>query len=200
MSVLRKLLAVLFSCLVALGLVAGPATAAPTDHPSRVVLRDGRGDVWKFFPKTEDSVRLHHYPRADETKASLRHGSQAVTVRIRFADLQPVGTHLFWVHLRTRDYQWDAVVTSKPGHRAGQRYFQGDDGSKRCVGFTRSIDYAGDLVTMRIPRSCLHDPAWVRLGVFNELYYRGMPPNYFDNPLNHRMEPGQTPRLYPAKA
>ena len=87
------------------------------------------------------------------------------------------------------------MVTSKPGHRAGQRYFQGDDGSKRCVGFTRTVDYADDVVSMRIPGSCLHDAAWVRLGVFNELYYSQKGPSYFDNPTTHRQLGHQTPRL-----
>ena len=92
------------------------------------------------------------------------------------------------------------MVTSKPGHRAGQRYFQGDDGSKRCAGFTRTVDYANDVVSMRIPISCLHDPAWVRLGVFNELSYREKGPNYVDNPVTHRQFGHQTPRLYAPKA
>ncbi|NYD43446.1 hypothetical protein [Nocardioides panaciterrulae] len=203
----RRRLAALLAPAVAAGLMATPlagtapaAGAAAAEHPSRAVFHDGRGDVWREDPKTETSVRLHHYPRADETRVVLRHGASAITVRARFVDLQPVGTHNFWVHLRTRAYQWDAVVMSTPGHRASQRYFQGDDGAKRCVGFTRTISYSDNLVTMRIPNSCIHDARWVKLGLFNQLSYGKKGPTYYDNALTHQQWGGRPPKLYAPSA
>ncbi len=52
---------------------------------------------------------------------------------------------------------------------------------------------------MRLPSTCLHDARWVRLGTYNELYYKQSGPNYFDQPFNHRSPvetPGQTRRVY----
>lgn len=95
---------------------------------------------------------------------------------MRFANIKPVGRQLYWVHIRTPRYQYDAVLSSKPGTRHGSRYFQGDDGRRSCRGFTRRIDYVRDLVTMRIPRRCLQEPRWIRLGP--DRYSLGGPPGF----------------------
>lgn len=92
------------------------------------------------------------------------------------------------------------MLTSKAGHCRGQRYFQGDDGSTSCAGFTRRIDYAEDTVVMRVPRSCLGTPQWVRLGPSNQLNLPGARTPYFDTPTSHLSPatttgPG-TPRVY----
>ena len=103
-------------------------------------------------------------PRADVTRAVLRHGSAALTARMRFVE--------------------------------------GDDGSRSCPGFARHIYYGRDLVTMRIPRSCVKNPRWVRLGIFNQLSFRAHGPRYFDTPLNHdspASDATQTRRLYVSK-
>lgn len=211
MQVVRKITAALTGVLAGTALIAGTASSAlagPTHGiahvstaPSRLVFNDGPGDVWRFDPGTEQQTKLAHFPRADVTRAVFRHGAHAVSIRMRFVDIRPVGTQLFWVHIRTKSYQYDAVLSSKPGARRGIRYFQGDDGSRSCPGFTRKIDYRRDLVTMRIPRSCLHQPRWVRLGVFNQLTFKSNGPRYFDTPLNH-LSPAshatETRRIYVA--
>lgn len=203
MRVFRKLTAVLTGTLAATAFIAGTATSTAADSAgtSRLVLHDGPGDVWKFHPRTEEQTRVA-FPRADVTRAVLRHGPMALTVRMRFVDIKPVGRQLYWVHIRTPRYQYDAVLNSSPGSRRGSRYFQGDDGSRSCRGFTRTIYYGRDLVTMRIPRSCVKDPRWVRLGIFNQLSFRAHGPRYFDTPLNHKSpasDATQTRRLYVSK-
>ena len=185
--------------LLATTLVAGtaPATSAGDERPSRVVLRDGPGDVWKFDLKTEEAVRLESFPRADVTRAVVAHRPAALIVRMRFVDLRRVGVQLYWVDIRTRFNYFQAIVSSKPGNRRGKRSFEGDDGSKSCEGFTRKIDYIDDLVTMRIPRTCLVNPRWVRVGVYNQLSFNESGPNYWDSPFDHEFDAGGgTGRLY----
>lgn len=199
MSRFHSLPAVLTSGVVAAALLAAPGAVARSYQPSTVVLRDGPGDVWRFDPQTEQSTRLKSFPLADVTQAAVTHGRDALMMRMRFVDIRRVGTQLYWTEIRTPAYHFQAVVTSKPGNRQGSRYFQGDDGSKSCQGFTRRIDYRNNTVDLRVPRSCLHNPRWVRVGIYNEVYFKQSGPNYFDNPFNHRspvQQPGETQRLY----
>ena len=173
--------------LVAAALAVGtpPISAAVEAPSSQLVLRDGAGDVWKFYPDTERSVRLANFPRADVLRTVVRHGDARLRIRMRFADIRRVGTQLYWVHIRTRLHQYDAVLTSEPGARRGRRYFQGDDGSRSCEGFARSIRYADDVVRFSIPRECVQEPRWVQVGIFNQLSFRDRGPRYFDTPFNH---------------
>jgi hypothetical protein len=170
---------------------ASLAATAPVAHgqatgPSHVVLADGSGDVWKFYTDTETSRRVPHFPLADVTRMAVDYSTDALRIRMRFVDLRRVGTQLFWHELRIPGYHLQAVLTAKQGHWKGERYFQGDDGSRTCPGFTRTIDYRRNVVEMRLPSTCLHDAPWVDVGAYNELYHNQSGPNYFDQPFNHR--------------
>lgn len=201
MTRLRTLSAVACGLLAAVLLVGTtPGAGAAGTHPTRIALHDGPGDVWRFFPKTEKSVRVDPFPLADETRMVIAHGSSTLVVRWWFVDIRKVGTQLYWLELKTRDHHYQAVLTDKPGHRQGQRYFQGDDGSTSCAGFTRTIDYAKDTVVMRIPRTCLGTPKWVRVGPYNQFTFKGSRTPYFDTPTSHRSpatsRTPMTPRIY----
>jgi hypothetical protein len=170
-----------------------------TENPSHIVLADGSGDVWKFYMDTEVSRRVRDFPLADVTRMAVTYSTDALRIRMRFVDLRRVGTQLFWHELRIPGYHLQAVLTAKKGHWNGERYFQGDDGSKSCPGFTRKIDYRRNVVRMRLPSTCLHDAPWVEVGAYNELYFREGGPNYFDQPFNHKSPvntPGQPVRVH----
>lgn len=66
-----------------------------------------------------------------------------------------------YVDGRTRDWQ-------------GERSWEvaGRD-SARCAGLRTRIDYTADTVRVRIPRSCLSDPRWVRVGSAGSSLQRG---------------------------
>lgn len=201
MTRLRSLSAVVCGVLAVVLLVGTtPGAGAVGTHPTRIALHDGPGDVWRFFPKTEKSVRVDPFPLADETRMVIAHRSSALVVRWWLVDIKRVGTQLYWLELKTRDHHYQAVLTDKPGHRQGQRYFQGDDGSKSCAGFTRTIDYAKDTVVMRIPRTCLGTPKWVRVGIYNQFTFKSSGTPYFDTPTSHKSPATSptpmTPRIY----
>jgi hypothetical protein len=68
----------------------------------------------------------------------------------------------------------------------------------RCRAFSHSIGYDRNLVTMRVPRSCLGEPQWVRFHVMNyrEVDHESGYRVFMDNPHHHRPFPrGVTPRL-----
>jgi len=62
----RTLTAVLTGAVAATAFIAGTATSTVADpaSTSRLVLRDGPGDVWKFSPRTEEQTRVA-FARAD---------------------------------------------------------------------------------------------------------------------------------------
>ena len=186
--------------LVATTLLAGAAPgAAAADRPSRVVLRDGPGDVQRIVPPDTTSHPYGDFPPADVTRAVVDHRSGKVVIRMRFVDIKKAGRQLYWLDIRTGDHhEYRATLVSRAGARQGHRTFEVDGVATKCRGFTREIDYAKDLVTMRIARSCLANPTWVRVQILNTLEYKSGGPLYIDNPHNHKAMGGPTARLYRA--
>jgi hypothetical protein len=148
--------------------MGGPTRRIYRMQPSRIVLRDGSDDVWQRTGP-EEETRVGEFPAADIRRAVVVHDLYALRVRMRFADLKRVGYGSYWFNLKTPRHYYQAGVFTEPGKRQGRLYFQGDDGSRSCEGFTRRVDYDKDVVTMRIPRSCLQRPRWIRIGLLHQL-------------------------------
>jgi hypothetical protein len=175
-------------------LLAGTAPASVAGdnarRTSKIVWRDGSADVWKGMPENE--VKIGKFPPADIRRAVVIHQHDFLVVAMRFADLRKVGYQEYWFNLKTPRYHYQAGVFSGPDNRKGRRYFQGDDGSRRCAGFARKLDYGSNVVWMRFPRSCLKNPKWVRIGLLHDFRRKdpqGTP--YFD-----KTSWGESKRLY----
>ncbi len=193
MALFRRLSTLACGILVA-ALLAGTAPAslagANARKTSKIVWRDGDADVWKGAPA--DEVKIGKFPPADIRRAVVIHEHDYLVVAMRFTDLRKVGYHEHGFNLRTPRYHYRARVLSEPDSRKGRRYFQGDDGRGRCPGFDRKLDYGSNVVWMRVPRSCLKNPKWVRIGIRNEFRRKdpqGTP--YFD-----KTSWGESKRLY----
>lgn len=182
--------------------VAVPAPAlAGDEYPSRVVLRDGPGDVW-MQSNSDDPVRTNR-PTVDITRAVARHGRRAVTARMRFVNLRRVdGIHLFFTEITTPAGAFSAGVEASPRNWRGSSVLFDETGNNAgCRGITHRIDYAEDRVTIRVPRHCLRRPAWVRLSMLNGFQKWSDDETevwFFDNAHNHRATAGRTRRLSPA--
>jgi hypothetical protein len=179
-------LAAATSGIVAAAMLVAVAPAAHADEvASRVVLRDGAGDVWIANSDQEKPTRAV-FPAADVTRALVRHAPFAVRIRMRFVDLRRIGTQHYVVQIGTPRSVYFAQVVSSPGARRGTQRFDGNRPSG-CRGMTHSIRYGGNVVSMRIPRRCLDQPRWVRVGLENTLTLnRGKRAiTYRDNPHNH---------------
>jgi len=194
--------------LVAATMVEGtlpPAEASET-KPSRVVLRDGAGDVWVSTPDSSDPTKTS-FPAADVTRAVARHARYAVRVRMRFVDLRRSGYQELAAHIETPrldHYGYGAYVYSQPGQRRGwaELYDENysDDQPIRCDGLRHRFNYDKNLVTLRIPRRCLGRPQWVKVTIGSNMTVNSSLENeryYSDNPHNHQpwSETG-TRRLY----
>ena len=197
--------ALCFSLAASTALAVTVEDAVAVEGPvSRVVLRDGTGDVWTYAPggSAAPAPSMTSYPPADVTRAVVTHGHYALRIRLRFADLQRVGHQAYRMDLETPrsvDESFFAAVVSGPDSRKG-RHFLERGSSVRCPGFEHRIDYATNVVTMQIPRRCLGRPRWVKVHLDNALWTGdGHIPDagYEDNPHDDApYTPMFTRRLY----
>lgn len=187
---------------LAIPALAMPVTAAGTDtEVSRVVQADSTGDVWAIGAgENAEWVSAGDVPDADVTRAVVTHGRRNVVVRMSFTDLRRKHEAGYWAVIYSPEKFRAALVSAGPGLWKGRRLLlNGQFGKVRCRGFTHSIDYDNDIVTMRIPRRCLGRPAWVRVSLQNHSL-RGEDEESFqeltDNPHNTGHESGVTRRVY----
>jgi hypothetical protein len=198
---LTRTAAVIGAFLVSAALAATPPAVAGDEPLTKVVLRDGTGDVWRMTLGSADKVRR---PAADVKRAVVRHVPATVRVRMRFADLRRAGSQSYQVTYRTPGGGYYlAVLESLPGARSGRSSLWGMESERRlrCPELRHRIDYARDLVALSVPRSCLGDPSWVRVNMTNLLAPLEDPTGdgriFVDNPHNHRpWSEAFTPRLY----
>jgi hypothetical protein len=80
-------------------------------------------------------------------------------VRASFGDLAPAGTLFAGVETRTPLGRRVFTVMATRGSRSGFLF----QAKKQDCDLGIRIDYARDRMRVAVPRSCLGDPAWVRL-------------------------------------
>jgi hypothetical protein len=173
---------------------ASDATAAPGPAGHAIVLQDGPGDVWTSSDSTV-GYELAAQPAADVLRARVSHGSYAVSIRMVFDDLQRLGIQWLYVQVHTPGVTSWFILETKDGQRQGTAFQDVEGEWVRAPGIDRHIDYASDVVTLRIPRSMLGGPPWVRVRLRNELGIGGG--TFFtDNPMTADPEAVFTPRLH----
>jgi hypothetical protein len=185
---LHKATIALSCAAAALLFTALPDAVAREEGPSRAVLKDRAGDVWRVNVRTSEWTKVGRLPAADVRRAVVSHRSHVVLGRMRFVNLRRVGWQSYDVGLTTPRAIFFATVTSTPRARAGRHALSdGPSGTPvTCSGLSHRIDYAADLMTVRVPRSCLAHPRWVRANLGNRLVLGERPHrrHYADNPHN----------------
>jgi len=167
------------------------ASGVPSDAQI-VRLHDARGDTWSYSD-TSDYVPAPQ-PAADVLRATITHTRYAVGVRMVFDDLRRTGTQWYRIEIHTPgDTSW-FIVEARRNHHAGTTYQDVDGEWVRVPGPSHSIDYAADVMTLRVPRTLLGDPPWVRVRLHDEL--RAPDGTIFtDNPMNEGTDAAFTPRI-----
>jgi len=147
-------------CAVAAGLVvvgAGPASA------DRAEWTDAAGDM-TGITESSDGVDMapapdHH--AGDVTSIVVRHGRHAVTVKVSFAQLRRSHFNAFVGKLRTdtaaRHFYVEDEVDVRPRLYMVNKRFR-----PVCGGATLDVDYQANTLAVRVPRTCLKRPDWVR--------------------------------------
>jgi hypothetical protein len=155
----RLAVVILSAVLLATGL-AGPAQA------ERFIHRDPSRDVRKvelFSTDSDGFVRAPHRRQGDYVKVKMWHQVKAVRVVGKFRRLAPVGGGVLQiVTIRTPDgAERSFSVFAGPGVWKGA---DDDQQGTNCVVGHR-VNFERDRLSMRISRSCLGRPRWVRVGV-----------------------------------
>jgi hypothetical protein len=158
--------------LVALGTLAGPSAQAAT-----VTVDDVVGDVSVHTPR---GTRPLGDTRAnvDLVRASVTHAPRLVRVRLTYDELvRGTDFRIAGVVLRTPARErfvlhWGAFP-GKPRGDVELYGLTGDDPQRRCRGLSGAPDYARDVVTVEVPRSCLGRPRWVEFVALGEAFGTG---------------------------
>lgn len=151
---------VLLSLMLTVGM---PATA----HATTIALVDERADMWQ--DPLGDSTRAPQQRHGDIRRATITHTERFVRVRIKVAELRRVGAgSTFTARLTTNTGVWRQVMLRLTDER-----WRGDveviDRSTRLVACSvaHTVSYTRNVVRLRVPRSCLDHPRWVRAGIIS---------------------------------
>ncbi|WP_203336493.1 hypothetical protein [Nocardioides limicola] len=179
---MRRVLAVAV-LVVSSVLFAGGAAQAAT-----LVVPDARGDVaiftgYGFTPAPRVT-------QGDIVRTTFKHTGNAVVVRVKFRSLSRRGDHgEHQVRILT-DTGLDRRVSvlADPTNWSGTMRFTTHRNRTLHCAVHHRIRYARDVVRFRIPRSCLDDPSWVRLGSRTSWSAKGV--HYSDDALLDGAEAG----------
>lgn len=151
------------AAVLALGATAAPALA--DSHTTR----DARHDV-AVLPNDTDLVGQHPDARrreGDVTSLRVTHNQHRVRITMRYRALHRPSAkqgaiHTF--HLRTNEHEsFDVTMVTSPEVLQGDAAFIGPEDAD-CRGLRSRISYRHDSVRVSIPRRCLSNPRWVRVG------------------------------------
>lgn len=192
-----RVIAVVAAVVAALLATTGPAPARPPAAPSHLTLADGTDDLWVIGPGEDDWDPFpHRRPGVDLLGATVRHGADAITATLRFADLRTGRWQDFSMRVRSDRPFRRAIVTVDPDHPGGRdRLLNRAEDRIACTGLRHHVDYAADTVRIRLPRTCASGPAWVRVALATYLFRTW--DTISDNPHNEGPAPVYTRRLRP---
>ena len=184
-----KLLRGVISALAVTAVLA-PAAA----HAERWAGGDPRGDVegWHFDPEpepcgTDTQIDATENTNSDITRLVVRHTRTAVQLSVRFRDLDPALEQVTQLHIATRARRGWFVDIDRVRGRSGNfrvvafmgkepNYPDPEDIDDECglfgfvtdasrCGMRPEIDLVANVITASLPRRCLGNPRWVRVGV-----------------------------------
>lgn len=162
MSGRRLLLAIVAVPVLAMVPLAGSASA------ETLTVRDAARDVVSTPIASEGAYRPAPERReGDALKMRVAHNKSNIRVVLRLDQLtRAKKTQAFHVvSFRTNERRHGDLVLYVAGKQwQGTRTWDGPGGVEKCRGLRTHIDYANDTVTAVVPRKCLSNPRWVKVG------------------------------------
>lgn len=149
--------------LTLLGLMVGLGSPAAADSWSRA---DARRDVAavKFTKTDEQLVRAPRNRTADITRLTVSHQAQTLTMRIRVRNMTETEARTIIAFLRTpRGLRAIIVETSTSSF-----VLKSSIAAKRlgnCPRLRKDFNYGANVINIVVPRRCLGNPQWVRVGL-----------------------------------
>ena len=161
-SVSRAVPALLRSVLLSGGSVA---LAAPA-HADRWTYDDAAGDLTHTVD-TPTSTSIETAPEqanGDITQVVVDHRRKKVVVVVR-TRTQITGMFFSGVQIRTPGHQFALMWTRMPGMGGAHLIDFGSENDPRCPGLRKKLIEGRTAIRYTVPRSCLHNPRWLRVGV-----------------------------------
>ena len=163
------------------------------------------GDVYGSIPAGFEQVEpVGTRPNTDLRRTVVDHRAQFVVVKVRYDELAPGAsssmTYQAHIDYRTEDHRDLALMRVEVApslQRATVRLFVDFDGHEPdCRAPTAEVKPARDKLVVRVPRSCLDDPTWIRLAAEAQSFDKA-DRAYFDRDHGPDFEGGpRTERLY----
>jgi hypothetical protein len=146
------------------GLALLVATTASAD--ARPVYHDDQThDVLKYDDSAQEPVGAPDQVNGDIVRTHLWHAHR-VGAQVRFADLQKTGdfrADVLRIHTN-ENVNRTVMISAGPGNWRGSVDLTKANGDTVPCRVAHSIDYTANVVTVRVPRSCLSRPRWVSMG------------------------------------
>lgn len=149
-----------------LGVTVAAAVLAPTaaqaksdtstDTPNDVVLVTMPGGSATPAPARREG---------DILGTTVQHKARAVVLTMRLQELTPGQTALHWFGIKTGKMTRVVIMQSDAGHPGGRaRLFKLNGKTVRCR-VPHVVDYTANTVTVKVSRSCLGKPRWVKVAM-----------------------------------
>jgi len=157
---MRRMVAVA-TVVLGLVLVSGPAALADV-----LTRRDPVGDVARSPIGASSYAPAPTQVQGDVLATRVVHAKRAIWVQIRLRELTTTTNGNF--HLVAIRSKWrlrTVEIDALPGHWEGRSVTTDARGRAVACAVTHRIDYDRNRVMLRVPRSCLGRPPWVRVAV-----------------------------------
>ncbi len=154
---------VLLGLLTTAALALAPLPAQAASVTTRDAARDVVSQAGDQGPTRPEPLRAE----GDVLSMRVTHGTRAVRIRLQTSQLtrdpQQTTAHVF--ALKTNEGRRADLSIYVDGSRwQGQRWFTLNGRDRSCRGLRTHIDYRAGMVTAVVPRRCLSNPRWVRVG------------------------------------
>jgi hypothetical protein len=158
MGVVRRTLVVAVALLAAWS----PGAAVAGRHNDH----DALADMWSSPVGALSYTAAPHHVEGDILATRVIHAPRAVLIRIRLRELTPAGNGNFHRIAIKSDRRFRYLsLDALPDHWGGTAQMTGSAGRPVVCAVHHRIDYDRNEIHLKVPRSCLGKPAWVRVGV-----------------------------------
>lgn len=144
-----------------------PIAVGSAAHAETWSRTDSAGDVLALSSDVDGAgQRDPHNRTADIRRVSVRHAARTVIITLRVRDLRG-GDSMLLGAVATPDERYDLMVMRGSDFRMFMlepSSSEPDGAGSTCRGKRLEHATAQDRIRITIPRSCLGDPAWVRVG------------------------------------
>jgi hypothetical protein len=151
---------------VVLGVTVAAAVLAPTAAEAKsYTSTDTANDVVDVTMPAGSTTPAPDRAEGDILATRVVHKARVVVLTMRFQQLTRGQTALHWYGIRTGKITRVAIMQSDAGHPGGVVRLFKPNGNKVSCRVGHVMDYTAKTATVKVPRSCLGRPRWVKVAM-----------------------------------